>query len=376
MKKKIVALLFVVVMLFVVCGCAFADTKMYSFFQEYGIEVPDFLAFTKGIVSNEDNVIPMGSEDEDDGNEIFFGYIYPEADKGELSAYVKFLEKSGFVAKIYTIDGEKYTDLEKAVGGGTVIVYPSWVPDDGVNLSGARIDIVAKIPSGFALASGYDETESGSTTQPAVLHAAQGSWFDVFGKRPFLSTTGLAFYEGGFGPKIRGFQLGMKVSLAEIDYIAQNLRGKVVKDGEEKLGGEVIFKDGEGFHVIADGIEVNFLGNDEVGYRILSFRLEQLAFGTKNIPFKDFAQEILSHYDLGRMNTSTSGFYTTYENDDLKNGWFVWVTDRVGGDIFVNNYYMKSLEEAKEMERQRAIKEAAIEFQNEIERRKKQMTFD
>jgi hypothetical protein len=120
-----------------------------------------------------------------------------------------------------------------------------------------------------------------------------------------------------------------------------------------------------------DGVEWNVLkvaGNDEVGYRIIIFRIPPSSFGAEKLPLYDFAQELTNNYYLGSEFNSynrderVGTQYSSTLEEAYEQGWYV-IIDKYG--VAVGYTVMKAAEDEL-----RAKREA------EIEQQKKQLTFD
>ncbi len=98
--------------------------------------------------------------------------------------------------------------------------------------------------------------------------------------------------EGGFGPKIKGLQLGMKLNKAEVNFIDATL-----VSNPEAYG--------------ADSIYIN----DEK--RITKLRFTQENFGAKGMDPKEFVQEFMNAYGIQRMEGTVLG----WEHSNLSEGW-------------------------------------------------------
>jgi hypothetical protein len=174
---------------------------------------------------------------------------------------------------------------------------------------------------------------------------------------------------GGFGPNIKGVQLGVVMKDTEFVKLAID---HFYKPGREFKGDsiQIFFRDQEGPYV--DGGDVSLYSNtyksftdsDNIAKTLAKYRSNSLIalefeginwlaerlpenpelcrikrfslladeFGAEKMTAKGFAQALIDNYEISRMQTVNSVWssedWITYEEDDYINGWKVAVLDR------------------------------------------------
>jgi hypothetical protein len=191
-------------------------------------------------------------------------------------------------------------------------------------------------------------------------------------------------YEDGFGPVVKGLQLGAPLDFNKILTAAQNEKGaeanisgnngemKIIWDSEKKewrmekveaygkdasgpfaaiisdqltlgelpkrvaaaAGGKDIRigADGLGAEHIIYGVNnivfIEFSASGSKGEsrlpRIASLTFSKSAFGAESMPFEDFVQNLVNNYPLGTLTGSVRNGYTSYTSDpsaNYQNGW-------------------------------------------------------
>jgi hypothetical protein len=183
--------------------------------------------------------------------------------------------------------------------------------------------------------------------------------------RSAIPTSAKPAKDGGFGPKMKGVQLG--VVMKDTEFIQLALEHWVLKPwvyeywqkiyvyfydskdsySEGRSSGRVVEisnEDSKGVYIAEitnrrSSSKVIVVRNSSFEWRaerltenpelcrIVRYELSAEEFGAKDLPVETFAQEVIDNYGITRMrlNDNSDLRYETYKEDDFNNGWRVEV---------------------------------------------------
>jgi tetratricopeptide (TPR) repeat protein len=182
-----------------------------------------------------------------------------------------------------------------------------------------------------------------------------------------IAETGLGYFEDGYGPVIKGLQLGKFVTREELKTLMEGMYGaRQITDEYNRAGKQISYELSLGNSSRGRLVVLLAVGDDEVGFRISLIRIPPAIFGGQNLGIRDFAKEIVNHYPVGTLNLVNLGNgetrYFSEVSDSYNNGWYASIEKY--GVVLANSIFSKAVERVQQN------REAAIQYQ------KDQMTFD